>query len=60
MIDLKDKESNPFDNPTAVTATQCVNGALRDLGYDDQTFGTPIHEVMGKVLTFVHRNFVTY
>ena len=36
-----------------VTVEQSVGAALRDLGYEETTFGPIVHEFYGMLLTFV-------
>ena len=36
-----------------VSVTDCVNGALRDLGHEVTTYGPRLHEHIGCVMTFM-------
>jgi len=43
--------------PTGVSTQTCVNGTLRDLGYEQETMGPLRHELDNFMLTVMARSF---
>ena len=52
MIQKYKKTGQTF---SIVSVTDCVNGALRDLGYETVTFGPLIHEFWGTLFNGLFR-----
>ena len=42
------------------TVTECVNGCLRDMSYDTETYGTLTHEIQGTLATFFSKFTLLY
>ena len=52
-----DKVKDPIKAFVVVTVTDCVNAALRDLGYETCSYGTIVHEFLGYAVTSSFRVF---
>lgn len=52
---LVDKFKGKITTPGIVSTTECVNGALRDLGKESVTYGPLVHEITGALMAFAGR-----